>query len=390
MSSTPENVLVAGAGMAGLASALALAATGRECLILERAPVLEEVGAGLQLSPNATRILRRLGVLDRLDGIAARPLAVVLVRADTGRELARIPLGRHAETRWGAPYLTVHRADLQRALAGAVEDSPSIGMLLGAAVEKATTGSDGVRLTTAEGEFAAGLLIAADGVRSDLRALLSPETIAKPTGHIAWRVTALLDDPAIKRAGLDPTVVTTFLHPDIHLVCYPIRGGKAFNLVAISQETGVPDSSAFPARLAQLASAFSPFGAIKDWLAWPLNAVGPKPVWRHGERVAYVGDAAHAVTPFAAQGAAMAIEDAATLARSLNGEKSPANALTRYAAARDPRLARVAKRGAFNHFSWHAAGPMALARDMTLSLLGGRRLAAQLDWLYGHDADAGH
>ncbi|MBK8458122.1 MAG: hypothetical protein IPL47_14305 [Phyllobacteriaceae bacterium] len=127
--------------MAGLASALALAATGRECLILERAPALEEVGAGLQLSPNATRILRRLGVLDRLDGIAARPLAVVLVRADTGRELARIPLGRHAEARWGAPYLTVHRADLQRALAGAVEDSPSIGMLLGAAVEKATTGA---------------------------------------------------------------------------------------------------------------------------------------------------------------------------------------------------------------------------------------------------------
>ncbi|MBK8458216.1 MAG: FAD-dependent monooxygenase [Phyllobacteriaceae bacterium] len=204
------------------------------------------------------------------------------------------------------------------------------------------------------------------------------------------RVTALLDDPAIKRGPRSDR--GDDLPPSRHppRLLSDTGAERPSSTVAISQETGVPDSSAFPARLAQLASAFSPFGAIKDWLAWPLNAVGPKPVWRHGERVAYVGDAAHAVTPFAAQGAAMAIEDAATLARSLNGEKSPANALTRYAAARDPRLARVAKRGAFNHFSWHAAGPMALARDMTLGLLGGRRLAAQLDWLYGHDADAGH
>ncbi|MBK8458123.1 MAG: hypothetical protein IPL47_14310, partial [Phyllobacteriaceae bacterium] len=187
--------------------------------------------------------------------------------------------------------------------------------------------------------------------------LLSPETIAKPTGHIAWRVTALLDDPAIKRAGLDPTVVTTFLHPDIHLVCYPIRGGKAFNLVAISQETGVPDSSAFPARLAQLASAFSPFGAIKDWLAWPLNAVRPKPG----------GATANAVSPVSAtppmpsrrllrKGRQQPIQDAATLARSLNGGKARLPLRPLRGGARSPIGASRQTR-CVQSFSWHAAGP---------------------------------
>lgn len=388
MSASPGNAIIAGAGVAGLTSALAMAQAGRECLVLERAAKLEEVGAGLQLSPNATRILRRLGVFDRIEVVAARPLAVSLVRADSGREVARLPLGRHAEARWGSPYLTIHRADLQKALADAAAESPLIALLLGNAVDKVAIDGEGVRVACGGDEYAASMLVGADGVRSAVRALLSPEVTAEPTGHVAWRITAPADNPSIKRAGLDPTAVTTFLHPDIHLVAYPIRGGKAFNLVAVSQEPGVPDASTFPARLARTAPAFSAFGGLRDWLAWPLNEVRPHPVWRHRDHVAFAGDAAHAVTPFAAQGAVMAIEDGATLAGALAASPDTGAALRKYAQLRDPRLARVAKRGALNHTAWHASGPAAFARDMTFGLLGGQRLAAQLDWLYGFDAMA--
>lgn len=388
MTSATGPVLIAGAGIAGMAGALSLAAVGRECRLFERTARLEEVGAGLQLSPNATRILRRLGVLDRLDGVAARPNAVVLRRADTGREISRLPLGRHAEARWGAPYLTVHRADLQHALLDAVQETPGLELHLGAAAEKVEQTAEGVRLVAGGAEHDGEFLLATDGVRSAVRAQLEPSIVANPSGHVAWRVTVPADNPGAKRAEFDPTAVTTYMHPDIHLVVYPIRGGKAFNLVAVSNEAGAVDAASFPARLAHTAEAFAPLGIIKDWLAWPLFEVSPHAIWRHGETVAFAGDAAHAVTPFAAQGAVMAIEDGATLAASLARQTGVPAALAQYAKLRDPRVVRVARRGALNHFTWHATGPTALARDMMLKLSGGSRLAAQFDWLYGFDATA--
>jgi salicylate hydroxylase len=388
MATRTNHTIIAGAGMAGLSASLALAATGRTSLVLERAAKLDEVGAGLQLSPNATRILRRLGVLDRLDGLAARPQAVVLRRADNGREVARLPLGASAEARWGAPYLTLHRADLQLALATAAQENERIELRLDASVTDVAVEGDHVIVSAGGSRETAPLLVAADGVRSFARSKLESAVAARPTGYVAWRVTIPADAPEAAAARLDPTAVVTFLHPSTHLVAYPIRAGKAFNLVAVTEEHGTPDAAAFPARLGRTAAAFAPFGAIGGWLAWPLNAVGPRAVWQAAGHVAFAGDAAHAVTPFAAQGAVMAIEDAATLARLLDRHADAGTALAAYEAERAPRVERVARRGAFNHFTWHAAGPVALARDLVFRLSGGDRLIGGLDWIYGYDAAA--
>jgi len=379
-------ILIAGAGVAGLSAALALAGTGRPSLVLERSARLDEVGAGLQLSPNATRMLRAWGVLDRLDGVAVRPRAVVLRRAEDGREVAALPLAGRAEARWGAPYLTLHRADLQAALLAAVGGDAAVTLRLGAPVERVDETADGIWAVTGADSLRGRLMIAADGVRSAVRAQKVPATTARPSGYIAWRTTIAADDAVIAGAGLDAGVVTTFLHASIHLVAYPIRGGRAFNLVAIESLADAKDG--FPARLSATAAGFAPFGQVRDWLAWPLNAVGPAPVFHAGGLVAFAGDAAHAVTPFAAQGAVMAIEDAAVLARMIAAVGAVPAALEAYADARAPRLARVARRGAFNHFAWHAAGPVALARDLVFRLAGGERLIDGLDWLYGFDAAA--
>ncbi len=383
-----DTILITGAGIAGLTAAIAFARSGRHAIVVERAAELEEVGAGLQLSPNATRLLARFGVLERLDGRAARPSSVVLRRAGDGREVARIALGDKAISRWASPYLTVHRADLQAALLETVHATPGIDLRLGRTVGRAGEDGPGTWIE-ADGERIAGaLLIAADGVRSVLRGQLKPGHVAEPSGHVAWRTTIDAGHRLAGAAGLDGSVVTTFLHRDVHLVAYPLRAGKLINLVAVTRQRDATDAEDFRRLMTVSSPVFATLAAVGGWLRWPLFRVAPGPVWRHGERTAFIGDAAHAVTPFAAQGAAMAIEDVAALLAALGASDEPRHALSAYAAAREPRLRRVGGRGAFNHFAWHAFGPVAVGRDLVLAALGNERLAASLDWLYGFDAAA--
>ncbi|CAN7681388.1 FAD-dependent monooxygenase [Mesorhizobium sp. LjNodule214] len=401
-----RQIVIAGAGIAGLTAALAFAARGYPVKLFEQARQLEATGAGIQLSPNATRILRQLGVLDRLSPHAVRPEAVVLKDAATLSELARVPLGQAAESRWGAPYLVAHRADLQAALTAQVAERPGIDLVTGARVSSVATGPHGIAVTAeADGktvEVEGSLLVGADGVWSRVRERFSDQRAisgkSRFSGELAWRTTVPADCAAGKAFAAVGVVnaVTTFLHPGFHMVAYPVSRGTAFNLAAFTKGeriaeawSGHADTSILteamrgtaPA-LARLAEEASP------WMAWPIHTVDPKQPWTTPGGIALIGDAAHAMTPFAAQGAAMAIEDAATLADVIAASPADlAGSLQIWENLRRPRVAKAARRGAVNRLAWHAAGPVALARNLFLKMRAPEKLAADLDWLYGWRAD---
>lgn len=397
-----RQVVIAGAGVAGLTAALAFAARGYPVQVFEQAQRLEAAGAGIQLSPNATRILRQLGVLDRLLPAAVRPEAVVLRDAATLRELARVPLGQAAETRWRAPYLVAHRADLQRALMARVAEMPDVHLTTGARLKSFALGSHGVTVAAEMAgksvEAEGFLLVGADGVWSSVRALANSTTGAASlesrfSGELAWRATIAADSAAGQAfAAIGATdCVTTFLHPGFHMVAYPVSKGDAFNLVAFTKGERIAEGWSGTADAQVLTSALRGTAAALvrlveeagPWTAWPIHTVEQKQRWTTPDGIALIGDAAHAMTPFAAQGAAMAIEDAAMLADIIADFPGDlARARVAWEDLRRPRVAKVARRGAINRLAWHAAGPVAIARNLFLKIRPSEKLAADLDWLY--------
>ncbi|MER9359648.1 FAD-dependent monooxygenase [Mesorhizobium sp. M0500] len=396
-----RQVVIAGAGVAGLTAALAFAERGYRIKLFEQAQHLEAAGAGIQLSPNATRILRQLGVLDRLLATAVRPEAVVLKDAATLRKLARVPLGQAAETRWGAPYLVAHRADLQAALMERAAERPEIELVTGARVASAATGPHGITATIESAgttvETAAFLLIGADGVWSSVRETLTRKKAdfvrSRFSGELAWRATVAAGSLAGQTFAAigAPDCVTAFLYPGFHMVAYPVSRGTAFNLAAFTGGERIAEGWSGHANPASLASAMRGTAPAlvrlaneaAPWTAWPIHIVEQRR-WTTPQGIALIGDAAHAMTPFAAQGAAMAIEDAATLAGFVAASTADLEgALAAWEQARRPRVAQVARRGAVNRLAWHAAGPVAMARNLFLAMRSPEKLAADLDWLYG-------
>jgi salicylate hydroxylase len=399
--SRSRQIVIAGAGIAGLTAALAFAERGFPVKLFEQARQLEAAGAGLQLSPNATRILRRLGVLDRLLPNAVRPEAVVLKDAKSLRELARVPLGQAAEQRWGAPYLVAHRADLQAALTEEVAERSDIELVTGARVTGITAIPRSVTTTVEiDGKTTsveAGLLVGADGVWSTVRTELASRDAAfaksRFSGRLAWRATVALDSPAgqafaeIGAAGC----VTTFLHPGFHMVAYPVSKGRTVNLAAFSKGECIAEGWSGHADPAILSNAMRGTAAMLTslvalagpWTAFPMHTVQQQR-WAVPQGIALIGDAAHAMTPFAAQGAAMGIEDASMLANLVaDFPGDPKQGLAVWENLRRPRVERVLKRGALNRLAWHAWGPVATARNLVLAARSAEKLAADLDWLYG-------
>lgn len=395
------DVAIAGGGIAGLTAALAFAAKGFGVLVLERAPAIEAVGAGLQLSPNATRILSRLGALDALEPVAVRPEAIVLRSAASLKALARVPLGETAQERWGAPYLVVHRADLQGALAGHVADHPNITLLNGARATGVEFDTDGATLSFERagenGRVSCRFAIGADGVWSGLRGHVRADPASRFSGFVAWRAMLQVADTTDAYAIFDKASVNAFLSPRFHLVAYPVSGGSAVNLVAVTRGHALDRDWSVAAGSGALENAaFRAAPALKaliakagPWTTWPIHTVDAAPPWTYPGGLALIGDAAHAMTPFSAQGAAMAVEDAAVLAQCVSSAADMASALAAYEAARRPRVERVAARGAFNRFVWHAGGPIALGRDLVLMARPATHLLRDFDWLYGWDGAGG-
>ncbi|TPI82581.1 FAD-dependent monooxygenase [Mesorhizobium sp. B2-8-9] len=395
-----RQIVIAGAGIAGLVAALAFAERDFPVTLFEQARQLEAAGAGLQLSPNATRILRRLSVLDRLLPNAIRPRAVVLKDARSLRELARVPLGETAEKRWGAPYLVAHRADLQAALMAAVAERPGIALVTGARVTGFAVDPQSVTATVEiDGkatDVACGLLVAADGVWSSVRAKLARTAgfaASRFSGELAWRATVPAESAAgqaFMQIGATDSV-TTFLHPGFHMVAYPVSTGSAVNLAAFTKGeriaegwSGHADPAILSAAMRGTAAALAELAALAGpWTAFPIHTVAQQR-WTLAEGVALIGDAAHAMTPFAAQGAAMGIEDAAMLANLVaDFPGDPARGLAIWENLRRPRVEKVLKRGALNRLAWHAWGPVAITRNLVLAARPAEKLAADLDWLYG-------
>jgi salicylate hydroxylase len=387
-----RTVIVAGAGIGGLTAALALARQQFRIIVLEKSDQLEEVGAGLQLSPNASRILIELGVDKELEPRVVVPDDISVVATGSGREIARIPIGANAAFRYGAPYWVVHRADLQAALLARVRQVPDISLMLGTQLEDFAVHAKGVTAVTRRGVMRlneqAKVLIGADGVWSTVRSRAFAEAQPKFSGYIAWRGTVATS--ALPREFTAPRV-RLWLGRDAHLVAYPLRGGQRINVVAIGagawnrpgwSEPGDPrEVSRLFADSRWPPSARWLIGAVDEWRRWALFEVATSE-WSKGP-VALLGDAAHAMLPFAAQGAAMAIEDAAVLSQCLAQEPSDVDAaLVHYAAKRRPRIARVRRAAQQNGSIYHMSGPMAFARNATMRLLGGARLMARQDWIY--------
>ncbi|TGQ52053.1 FAD-binding protein [Mesorhizobium sp. M1C.F.Ca.ET.193.01.1.1] len=396
-----RQVVIAGAGIAGLTAALAFAGRGSAVTVLEQARQIEAAGAGLQLSPNATRILSQLGALDRLRLSAIRPEAVVLKDAASLRELARVPLGQTGEDRWGAPYLVAHRADLQAALTSRMAEHPEIQLVTGARVTDIAVAPQNIVVTAQTdgggAKAAGGLLVGADGVWSSVRSQLAGAQPAfansRFSGELAWRATVAATSAAGQAFTAIGAIdcVTTFLHPGFHMVAYPVSKGSAFNLAAFTKGeriaegwSGHADPAILAGAMRGTAPALAKLAALAGpWTAFPIHTVEQRR-WTMPEGVALIGDAAHAMTPFAAQGAAMGIEDAAMLANLVaDFPDDPRQSLTIWENLRRPRVEKVLGRGALNKLAWHAWGPVAIARNLVLATRPAEKLAADLDWLYG-------
>ncbi|WP_422370196.1 FAD-dependent oxidoreductase [Hoeflea sp.] len=383
-----QDVHIIGAGIAGLTAALALSRQGRDVRIIDQAPELSEVGAGLQMSPNASRILISLGLGEALDRALLRPARISLVSGHSLRKIAHVPCGGFAEQRWGAPYGVLHRADLQVMLLAAVRADPRCHLELGTR----TASADVKTLADRDGAPSNPLVIGADGVWSQVRELVPDAARPQFSGQVAWRFVMAADQA---RPLLDTTNVSVFLAPHTHLVAYPLAGGELVNMVAIARGSDPGKTWAAAERPADRQALLRDFadwhpkitGLLRDvpemsW--WPLFSM-PDGRWFDDRNIVLIGDAAHAMTPFAAQGAALAIEDGYELALAVCAEETgPAASLGSFERSRRARIAKARSRAAFNRFAYHARGPIRLGRDVVLGLRRPESLAADLDWLYGY------
>lgn len=379
--------LVAGGGIGGLAAALGLAGQGRPVRLFEQAPAFEEVGAGLQMSPNGVRALRAIGAWEAVEPACVIPSEVHMRDGRSGALLQRIRLGKSFEGRYGAPYRVCHRADLLAGLLVMARRSGQIALTTGAKVLTAEDLGETARLTMAEGEPVHGLaLIAADGIRSSLRTMIAP---VQPADRHVILYRSLLPLEKVP-PEIEADCVTLWLFPGGHVVHYPVSNWRNFNIVAAVDGDGADGGWQAPASSGQVARAFT--GACEElslllaaptaWRRWPGADLPPLERWSKG-RVALLGDAAHATLPFLAQGAVMALEDAVVLAREVARPQQPVHdAFSAYERQRKPRTMNVQEQSRRMGRIYHATGAVAFARNLTLGLAGPDFALRRLDWIY--------
>lgn len=392
------RVAVVGAGIGGVAAALALARRGAEVVLFEQAAELGEVGAGLQIGPNGVAVLAALGLRPAVEARATRPEAVLLRDGLGGDAVARVPLGSACLRRYGRPYWQIHRADLLGVLVEAAREA-GVDIRTGARVEAlAETGAELRVKLAGGGAVAADAVIAADGVRSGIRGARFGGAAPQFAGAVAWRGLA----PAERLpAGLLPEAASVFMGPGRHLVAYPLRGGSVWNFVAVEERAAWAEEGwSRPADPAELRAAFAGWAppvarllaAVEETFLWGMFLHPPLPRWTRG-RVALLGDACHPMTPFLAQGAVMALEDAWILAEALAEAADIPAGLAAYAARRQARAARVQAAAARNGRLYHLRpGPLRAAAWFGLriaSQLAPDRLLGRFDWLYGVDVTSG-
>nr|WP_279086117.1 FAD-dependent monooxygenase [Comamonas thiooxydans] len=390
-----KQVLIAGGGIGGLAAAIAAVRADWDVRLFERAAQFSEVGAGIQLGPNVVRCLQAWGLQRSLQQVVACPLSLRACSAVTGQELGRLPLGADMVQRYGANYLTIHRADLHQILLEALQALPEAHLNLDQFVSSYSQQDGVVTIRTSTGKLIEGdALIGADGVRSAVRAQMLGDGPPRVTGHLAYR--ALVHQANLPKR-LRTSEVTAWLGPQLHAIQYPVRRGELQNLVVIVQGPAPEDldswdhSANLPDLLQHLQGACAYLQDLVqhvpdvggEWRLWPV--ADRQPVSSEAQMaqglVALLGDAAHPMRPYLAQGAGMAIEDAAELQSALSMHDLDVSLrLRRYALNRWQRNARVQERSLRNGRIFHATGPVRWGRDLSLRALGGRIM--DVPWLY--------
>ncbi|HWF29038.1 MAG TPA: FAD-dependent oxidoreductase [Mycobacterium sp.] len=379
------RVIIVGGGIGGLTAAIALRQTGWSVRVIERAEQFGEVGAGVQLGPNATRVLKRLGLGEKLYEIAVAPEALRFLRWADDAVLTECQL----LGRFGAPYYTLYRPDLIEILAAA---QPSEDMMLGTEVTDVSATPGGAAVSTADGtRLEAELVLGCDGIHSTVRSRAIGDVPARFSGMCAYR--AMVPSDGVER------MVRNWLGPRRHLVAYPVgRGGRYLNLVCVDTASDWrTESWTAPGDPDELRNAFKGWTAevtsLLDRVAGPIYRWGlydrePLPTWL-ASAIALLGDACHPMLPFMAQGAAQAIEDAGVLAQCLAGGADLGDALRRYEQLRLPRASRIQRLSYDNNVVYHLAdGPEQCARDH--AMIRGEAFGADaLSWLFDDDQISG-
>jgi len=390
------KIAIVGAGIGGLTAALALKNSGFAPELFERSALAHEAGAGIQLSPNAVKVLFALGLREPLEVAAFKPKAVHLRGYQSGRLIAYRPLGLFSADRYGAPYFHIHREALHRLLRDAAA-ARGIPLHTGHGCRGFVEADEGVRVDFCEHDpITVDLLLGADGLHSTVRQALAVDDAPRFTGMVAYR--ALVDAAELPKKLIEPTA-TVWMGPGRHLVHYFVDGGRRVNLVAVVEaDTSREESWNTPAESGELTAAFAGWHrrvrrlleAAREVHKWALYDRPPLPTWST-ERTTLLGDAAHPMLPFLAQGAAMAIEDAWVLSRLLEHreEDEPGPALDRYQRLRQLRTGKVADASREQGEMFHLHSPWErLARNLKLGV-GSRLLPeiamAQYDWLHGYD-----
>ena len=389
--------LIVGGGIGGLTTALALCRRGWAVHVLEAAPALEEVGAGLQLSPNAMKVIQALGLSAQIADVAFEPEALELRLGQSGRKVFSIPAGAAARRRWGAPYYHIHRADLLAVLEDALRQEALATISLGTQVISYNHEGDGAHVLLESGEpLAADLVIGADGIRSRIRKQMLGPDEPRFTGNMAWRMVVPIDQLTTP----PPPTACVWAGRGRHAVTYRLRDGKLANLVGVveradwveegwmqagSREEALEDFAGWAPEITDIIQN------ADHHYRWALFDRAPLARWHDGA-VALLGDACHPMLPFMAQGAAMAIEDAYTLAACLDGKRATSEALEQYEAQRKPRTSRVQAASRGNMRTFHRSNPLMRASTYGPMWLAGNLMPgfvqSRQDWIYSHDVTA--
>ncbi|MEV0183192.1 FAD-dependent monooxygenase [Streptomyces sp. NPDC050625] len=386
------DVVVVGGGIGGLAAALALTRTGLRVRVLEQASEFGEVGAGIQLAPNCTRILDKYGLLDEARSLGVVPERLVMRDAVDGRDLTSVDL-RDLEKRYGSPYLVIHRTDLHGLLLRACR-SAGVDLLTNHLVVGYDQTDDGAGVRLADGTVhEAPLVIAADGIHSVARRDLVGDDVVS-SRYVAYR--GALPVEQVRDHGIDFAEDQVVVHvgPQCHFVQYPLRGGTAVNQVAVfespkaragEEEWGTPDEldGAFAATCDHVLKSIGLMWRDK-W--WQMSDRDPISTWVYG-RIVLLGDAAHPPLQYLAQGAVMAIEDGYVLAHHLaeTGVDHPAEALAAYEAVRTEHCRRVQTTARVWGDLWHLDGDRRLRRNEILRERSTDDYSF-IDWIYGPTA----
>jgi salicylate hydroxylase len=373
------SVAIIGAGLGGLAAACALRQHGIDAVVYERAPQLGEVGAGIQLGPNAVKVLRALGIEPGLRPLAAEPVNYVSLAWDDARLRYREPMKGPFEAQFGAPYLMVHRADLHRLLC---ERLSAANVRLNAHCTRVSSAEGPAVAQFADGsEIEADVIVGADGINSTVRQCLFGTQPVRFTEQMAWRCIVPIEAVPI-RVGIRPDEYVGWIGPDGHVICYPIRGGALYNVFAGHvTDQWVDESWVVPSNPDELlagyrgwnAALLEMLGHVVECYKWGIRDRDPLPRWTAGP-ITLLGDAAHPMMPTLAQGAAQALEDGVTLARHLARHRGdPRGGLAAYEAERRSRVSRVVlqAREQFQN-NRKSPAPPPLPRD----------------WIFAHDATA--